>query len=277
LPGGRSPPGFVFSKVNILNILPLARLLALLAVALVAPLVNAQRPFSTTEELGRWVTYYYLKPEPFRIPGAVVAASRLGMLKDLEATQPFFGFIAGVLEKEPSIAHFLVERMDQIAEPDRPVVILGIWYSGHADTPRLLETISKRFPKHKPMISKLKGRGLRLVQIPLERGAWLVDALWGYFMATGEELPVTRIVSTLPWSELKDSPTKVATAESARWSLAANAAQHARVKEILVAQQNSQPPEVAGVLKEIIAKAGGSSAKKSESGTDSAKIPKAPH
>jgi len=238
------------------------RLLAILSLALVAPLASAQRPFATADELGRWVTYYYLKPEPFRIPGAVVAASRLGVLKDVEATPPFFGFIAGILEKEPSIAHFLVERMDQVAEADRPVVILGIWYSGHADTPRLMETISKRFPKHKPMISKLGAKGFRIVQIPLDRGAWLVDALWGYFMATGEELPVTRIISTLPWSELKDSTTKMSTAQSARWSLAANAAQHVRVMEILNAQQNSQPPEVAGALKEIISKAGSATPKK---------------
>lgn len=93
------------------------------------------------------------------------------------------------------------------------------------------------------------------MEIPLEQGPWVLDALWGYFMASGEDAPVVRIMAALAWSEVRGDIPRLRIGGAAKWSLASNAAQHQRVMEICKAQLSTQPKEVATVLRQVVKEA----------------------
>lgn len=235
------------------------RALFAIFVSLVTALAFAgPKPLSNEQELGEWVTFYYQRPEPARLPEAVLAASKLGFFHEGKAVPPFFGFIAGVLAREPSVSSALVDRLGDMPTTEHPVVILGIWYSGHADTLKLLASIAKRFPEDRSMIDAFgAGSAPRLTEIPLEQGPWVLDALWGNFMATGNDAPVIRIMSALPWTQIRGDVPRLLVGGSARWSLESNAVQHGRVLEICKAQVKNQPKDIATVLREVISEAEG--------------------
>lgn len=229
----------------------------LVVVALVcSPVFAAVEDFANAEALGRWITYYYSKPEPHRVAEAIHAASSQGFMKNGQKAPPFIGFIAGVMSKNPSIAQSLAEQLTSLPEVDQPVLILGVWYSAYPEAKPLLEWLTKSMPKHKEMIDHLLANGRpSLLDLPLEQGPWVLDALWGNFMATGDDAPVTRIISALPWINVRGDVPRLLVGGAARWSLISNAIQHKRVMTACRKELASQPKEVSEVLREVIAEA----------------------
>ena len=83
----------------------------------------------------------------------------------------------------------------------------------------------------------------------------MLDALWGNFMATGDNAPVVRIISALPWIHVRGDVPRLLVGGAARWSLISNAIQHQPVMAVCRRELASQPKEVEGVLREVIAEA----------------------
>lgn len=221
-----------------------------------SPVFGAERNFSDANTLGRWVTYYYSNPEPQRVAEAILAASSQGFLGKGENAPSFIGFIAGVMSNNPSMAQSLAEQLTSLPEVDQPALILGLWYSGYPDAKPLLERLTKYMPKQKEMIDYLLANGRpSLLELPLEQGPWVLDALWGNFMATGDDAPVARIISALPWINVRGDIARLSVGGAARWSLISNAIQHRRVLAVCRKELASQPKEVADVLREVIGEA----------------------
>ncbi|MCX7155313.1 MAG: hypothetical protein NTW45_02560 [Rhodocyclales bacterium] len=229
----------------------------LVAVALVcSPAFAAVEKFTDADALGRWITYYYTKPEPDRVAEAIRSASSKGFMKNGQKAPPFIGFIAGVISKNPSIAQPLAEQLKSLPVVDQPILILGVWYSAYPEAKPLLERLRKSMPKHKEMIDNLLANGRpSLLELPLEQGPWVLDALWGYFMATGDDAPIARIISALPWVNVRGDVSRLLVGGAARWSLISNAIQHKPVMTACRKELASQPKEVTDVLREVIAEA----------------------
>lgn len=230
------------------------RTLVVLLACLAASLATAApAPFASGPELGKWVTYYYLKPEPARAVEAIASASRLGLLKDGKSSPSMIGFLSGVVRKEPAVAREAASRLVSLPKAEQPVLALGLWYSGHPEAGKLLAGLSRSVPEQKAMYDELSQNvAPKLDQVPLEQGPWVLDALWGSFMATGDERPVLRVMSALPWTDAQGDKARSLAGGAARWSLTANAVRHPRVLAICKAQAGKQPKEVAVVLAEII-------------------------
>ena len=229
----------------------------LVAVALVcSSAFAAVENFTDADALGRWITHYYSKPEPHRVAEAIRSASSKGFMKDGQKAPPFIGFIAGVMSKNPSTAQSLAKHLTFLPEVDQPVLILGVWYSAYPEAKLLLKQFRKSMPKHKEMIDHLLANGRPgLLELPLEQGPWVLDALWGYFMATGDDAPVVRIISALPWVNVRGDVSRLSVGGAARWSLISNAIQHKPVMTACRKELASQPKEVTDVLREVIAEA----------------------
>ncbi|QQR69486.1 MAG: hypothetical protein IPI58_02075 [Alphaproteobacteria bacterium] len=212
--------------------------------------------FSDTEQLNRWITYYYSKPEPLRVADAISAASSKGLTHNGQETTPFIGFIAGVINKTPSMAQHLAKYLVSLPHADQHMVILSIWYSSYPDAEHLLQNIKTSIPQHKEIIDKLLANNRpSLLELPMEKGPWVLDMLWGYFMATGDEAPVVRIITALPWINIRDDTSRLLVGGAARWSLTSNATQHERVMAICRKEVESQPDEVKTLLQEVITSA----------------------
>lgn len=219
-----------------------------------SPAISADEHFADAEALGRWITYYYSNPEPQHVVEAIRAASSQGFMKNGKKTPPFIGFIAGVISENPLMAEPLAERLATLPEVDQPVVILGIWYSTYPDAKPLLEHLSKLMPSHRTMIDHLLANGRPgILELPLEQGPWVLDTLWGYFLATGDDAPVIRIISALPWVKVRGDVSRLMVGGAARWSLISNAIQHERVMAVCRKEEASQIEEVKEVLRDIIA------------------------
>lgn len=216
----------------------------------------ANEDFTDANSLGRWITYYYSKPEPQRVAEAIRAASSQGFMKNGQKAPPFIGFVAGVMSKNPTMVQPLAEQLTSLPDVDQPVLILGVWYSTYPDAKPLLARLRKSMPKHKEMIDHLLASSRPgLLDLPLEQGSWVLDALWGNFMATGDDAPVARIISALPWINVRGDVSRLLVGGAARWSLISNAIQHKPVMAACKKELAAQPKDVSDVLREVIAEA----------------------
>lgn len=229
------------------------RLTAALACLVASLALAAPKSFSSEAELVQWFTYYYRKPEPARVGDAMLEAGRRGLYREGANAPPWFGFLAGALAKSPMTASSTVKRLAALPESDQPIVVFGIWYSGLAETKALLAQAGRDMPSQRQSIEQLSAMTPpRLIDLPLEQGGWVLDVLWGHFIATGDEAPILRIISAVPWSQTRGNSARMSVGGSARWSLTANAALHPRVMEICRRQAKVQPPEVARILEDVI-------------------------
>lgn len=252
---GDESVGYFFGLLDI-KMNSILRSLLVVVVLVCSSAFAAVEKFADADALGRWITYYYSKPEPHRVAEAIHAASAKGFMQNGKKAPPFIGFIAGVASKNPSIVPSLADQLSSLPVIDQPVLILGIWYSAYPETKPLLTSLKKSMPQHNEMIEYLLANGRpSLLELPLEQGPWVLDALWGYFMATGDDAPVARIITALPWVNIRGDVSRLRVGGAARWSLISNAIQHQPVMATCREELKSQPKQVADVLREVIAEA----------------------
>lgn len=211
-------------------------------------------PFERSEQLLKWINEYRQAPAPDRLPEAVRAMGNLGLLRELENAGVYIGFTAGVLGTNPDKAELLVSRMFPMPPEDQVVIIRAIAYSGLPDWKVLLEKFVERMPARMVLLRKyLYGDGKTLTEMPVaDGGAYVIDALWGYYFATGYREPITRIVSSLALANDKNDVEKVTIGSMAKWTLATNASREKELLDILVNEMNTQPSEVRKPLREVI-------------------------
>ena len=225
-------------------------ILVLLIVAFAAP---ASAEFQSQEDVSKWLTFYYQMPEPNRLPEAVEYMSQSGMLDNQDAMAPIFGFISGVLSDNPGQAAGWVDMLSSLKEEHLGVVVLGIWYANLPESQNIAYTILDNHPSlNKQFVFLREGKPMTVDQIPVEQGAWVLDALWGKFMATGRKEPVERIMAVLPWIDIKGDVNRLLVGGAARWSLASNAVQHDLVFKFCEEAMKNQSEEVTLKLQEVL-------------------------
>jgi len=219
-------------------------------------LVSSETEFKSQEEFGKWLTYYYLNPEPANIVQAVRYMSESGFLENEQSYPPIFGFLAGVFKSNPSKVSSWVNDLSSLKDSSYGVVVLGLWYANLPDSKERVYAVLEKRPVLKKQFNFLyQGSSMGIHEIPLEQGPWVLDALWGNFMATGNTEPVARIMEALPWIDVKGETNKLLVAGAARWSLTSNAEQHEKVMAICESEIKKQSPAVQEKLKSVIAEA----------------------
>ncbi|MCG7980680.1 MAG: hypothetical protein N0E58_21455 [Candidatus Thiodiazotropha endolucinida] len=198
--------------------------------------------FSSQEELGRWLTYYYLEPEPDRIPTALRYMSESGALDEGNTLPSIFGFLSGCFASNPDAVKKTTSALENLPDNHFSVVLLGLWY---ANLPNSQSEVYQFLDSNRNLNNQLSylrtGMPMALFEIPLEQGPWVLDALWGRYFATGKSETVERIAEALPWSEVKEDIGRLLVGGAAKWSLSSNAFQHERVKEIVVSLSERNP------------------------------------
>ena len=187
----------------------------------------------------------------------MLALSKQGAFKDSNTAAPFFGFLAGAMSRNPNLVPAMLPRLAALPANEQPVVILGLWYSGLPDAKALLAGLAKDMPEQRSMIEDLgRSTPAKLVELPLDGDPGVMAALWGNFMATGDEAPVLRIMDALPFTMIAQGDRqRLAMGRVAEWSLASNAAQHPRVMEIVRKQAKARTGPMANILNRVIVQA----------------------
>jgi hypothetical protein len=209
--------------------------------------------FSQPEQILRWINTYRLKPEPERLPEAVKAMSALGVLRELDSAGVYVGFTAGVLGANPAKAEKLVTAMFPMRPEDQVLIVRAIAYSDLPDWKGLLGKFIERMPARKVLIDRhLFGKAQTLMELPLDSGPAALDALWGYYFATGSAKPIRRIVTALPWSMDRNDVDKLTTGSMVKLTLAVNATRDQELLSILQDEVRRQPKEVVIPLRQVI-------------------------
>ena len=230
-----------------------------------------------------WINQYRHHPEPDRVPLAVRGISRLGLLSDTEGAGVYVGFLAGIIASNPDKADELIARMFPLSTDHHWAIVRAIAYSGRPDWRTMLQRHAERMPARRVMIEKfLSGKLPTLDQAPIEKDeTWgekfrsqitlakylskpktdvaldlapdLLDTLWGYFYATGEYRPLSRIVLMLRWTKERDLVEKLTLGSMAKYTLAINSARNADLlAKMKWAATQPQPDTIKPVLAEVI-------------------------
>ncbi|MCC7253430.1 hypothetical protein [Hyphomicrobium sp.] len=206
-----------------------------------------------SEHVLKWINDYRRAPEPDRLPEVVHAMGDLGLFRDLDTAGVYIGFTGGVLGANPDRAELLVSRMFPMPPEDQVVLIRAIAYSGLPDWKELLQKFVERMPARQVLIRKyLYGDGKTLAELPVDDGGHVIDALWGYYYATGYREPIQRIVGALAMSNDRNDVEKLTIGSMAKWTLATNASREKELLDILSEEMNTQPADVRKPLREVI-------------------------
>ena len=269
----------------VLAFLALLLLPVALAAAPARQLPLRQLDIGSKDVILAWINQYRHHPEPEQVPTAVHGLSRLGVLTDSEGAGVYVGFLAGVFARNPDRVDALIARMFPLSEEHQWALVRAIAYSGLPDWRTILQRNAERMPARRVMIERyLAGKLPTLDQAPIEKDAtwgerWrshmlfasyfskpkkakdvaleltpdLLDTLWGYYYATGDYRPLSRIILMLRWTKERDVLEKLTLGSMAKYTLAINSGRSpdllARLKW---AETQPQPEGVKPVLKDVI-------------------------
>jgi hypothetical protein len=184
-----------------------------------------------------WLTHYYKNPQPDRLVEQVRKMSAAGALAKENAQPPLVAMLSRVMTQNPDrIAEWMVALAD-LPESDRDVLCRAIWFSN--------TEAGRKYLQANKQAKYLKKPAPDILVMEID-SASVLDMLWGYFFATGEEKPIRRIVSALNyaqyWGALERYKTSKKTDEdekhahyesicrAALWSLHSNSREHPRVR-----------------------------------------------
>ena len=241
--------------------------------------------YSSSAEILAWINSYRSKPAPEDVAPAALRLSRLGMFKDPESAGVYIGFLAGIIGSNPDRAEKLIAKLLAMAPEDNWALVRAIAYSGHPEWRTLLLNLRERLPARKVMITRfVDGKLPTLEQIVINKDealiqkvrayfTWkksggdknadakpatlepspdLLDTLWGYYFATGDERPLGRIIAFLPLSKDRDSVERLTIGSMAKYTLASNASRDFVLLASLKKSNTQQPKEIAPILTEVI-------------------------
>lgn len=215
---------------------------------------HADEIFTSQEDLSVWLTFYYLNPDPEKIPAAVLYMSETGLLDQQNKISPIFGFLAGAFQDNPNKVSIWINELESIKPDHFSVVVLGLWYAKLPNSREMVYEILDSNEKLSERFAYLKeGAPIRITEIPIEQGPWVLDALWGQFFASGSSDAIERIVQALPWIDVKGDTNRLLVGGAATWSLRSNAAQHDRVYEIAsqLARENPNNNHLRKIIEDV--------------------------
>jgi hypothetical protein len=209
--------------------------------------------FTSPEAIQKWINGYRARPEPKRLPAAVKAMSTLGVFREVDSAGLYFGFTAGVIGANPKLAEKLVTGMFPMPPQDQIIIVRAIAWSGLADWKGLLRKFVERMPARRVLIERhLYDKLPTLDTLALHESPAGIDALWGYYYATGSARPIRRIVGALQWSNEKNSVDKLTAGSMAKLTLAINASRDVDLVFILKRELVGQGKATAAPLAEVI-------------------------
>jgi len=211
---------------------------------------------SNEAELGNWITYYYMHPQPDDIPARVREMAALGVFRKPSDDAPMVAFLAEVFRQNPNRIAGWFESLQNTSRDVRSAIIRAAWESNTKEGTAVLNALGAQ--KEQDFALQIrKQKPIDLAKDPIDSPAFL-DMLWATFSASGNAWPVERIIQVLSWKEPAEGAANrtgaILIIGAARWSLSSNAFQHRRVYEIC---QNMLPklnPEGRQALNEILQK-----------------------
>jgi hypothetical protein len=220
------------------------------------PAEIAREPLMSEKELNEWMTYYYLHPTPEKIPQAVQSMQQMGYLKKESAGAPITSFLSLIFRSSSTAIESSLTDFSNYSPSEQQILLRALWLASTKQSKMHLQKLlavqdSKGVNDNADLLNSYPPE---IEKLPIE-SPYILDMLWGAFMATGDDKYIIQVISVLPYSTIKGNIARLLVGGSARWSLTSNATQHKRVLDICMSQLEKQPQEVKEILSEVISEA----------------------
>lgn len=209
--------------------------------------------FKSDNEFGEWMTFYYQNPSLERVPKALVYFSDSPLYKT-NATMPTVAFFSAIFKKDGVLMQKTFDEISLGGSDNAKIMLINVLsLTNNSGSKALLEKAKSTWQSE-----RLQAIITRQVSRPPDdlysisiNSPQVLDMLWASFFATGDELPVQRIISVLHLS--KDGHgEEIMVGGAANWSLKSNIQQHPKVLEICKKELANAQGETKAVLGEIV-------------------------
>jgi hypothetical protein len=203
-------------------------------------------------DFDQWMSYYYLRPAPDEVAEALRTVDSEGYFQNDDVQAPLTGFFAEVFRANPARISEWVKPYER--REGLHILYSALWIADSSQSKAaLLSLQTAASVSEGPLIESLLSNSPPSINDTAVNGPAVLDYLWGRFMASGADEPVVRVIREIQLSGPSGGTMQMLISGAAKWSVAANARQHARVLVILKAQARAlATAPVAPVLQQII-------------------------
>jgi hypothetical protein len=212
--------------------------------SIVLAFAGSQASAETAGRWEQWLNTYYQHPQPEKVVQAAYGLNREGYFDQAGSVPTAIGFFSTVFAANPDKVDGWFANFRELPVSEQRVMASALWYSGNPKGEQKLVALARSAaPESRQEIEQLVSKPITEVASTPVLSDSSMNLQWGAFLASGEERNVTNILAAIGRGQIGDS---------ARVSLAFNAAQHDRVLQICRAQLDKQPNEVRSVLRAVI-------------------------
>jgi len=217
---------------------------------------------TNSDDFGKFTTFYYLNPQPQRLPVVLKNFLNSEMLSDEQTCDDYCKeicsyFFARAARSKGNIIGKYQSLFESGTHKQRLFVLKILQLCGNNRTKMFLKSKLKdqTFAGEKTQIQQALQQGVPTRFNPISKPiteAGNLDLLWVEFMTTGNSKAIKRIISVLHWLE-DGKGMQIIIAGAAKWSLTSNCKQHKKVLEICKRQWSEQRWPTKKILREIVA------------------------
>jgi len=209
--------------------------------------------FKSDNEFGEWMTFYYQNPSPERIPTALVYFSNSALYKS-NATMPTAAFFSALFRKDGALMQKTFDEVSLNGSENAKIMLINILsLTNNPKSKILLGKAQSAWQSERLqgiIARQMASSHDDLYSISID-SPQVLDMLWASFFATGDDLPVQKIISVLHLS--KDGQgQEIMVGGAANWSLKSNVQQHPKVLEICKKELVAAQGETKAILEEIV-------------------------
>jgi len=190
-----------------------------------------------------WVTQYYKNPQPEKLVQRAYILSDMGYFEGEGQPAQAVGFFAAIFAQHPDKVDGWIASFRGLPVKHQRLLAAAAWLAGQPRGESRLQELSTGNDSA-ALADLVSQKPTSLAQASVQSQSSMYMQ-WGAFLATGKDTHIVAILTAVG----EKTP---GLAESARLSLAMNAAQDDRVMEICQAQLDKQPKDVQEVLRAAI-------------------------
>jgi hypothetical protein len=139
----------------------------------------------------KWMFFYYQNPQPDKLIENVRAMSKRGQLSQTAGLIP--AFLGRVFAQNPGRIDQWMTSLKDLPQNELYTLYNALWLSNTNEGRAVLTKVGLKMPD---------GAAPDMLTLEVnEDDPMLIDALWGYFMATGDTRVVRRVISGFNYSQ----------------------------------------------------------------------------
>jgi hypothetical protein len=221
----------------------------------------AEEPEFSFDKISEFMTYYYLHPQPKRLPEILEVILASVFLDGIESTDEDWEyqlayFFARASKYEPEILNQYTDLFEKCSHQQRLFMLKVLQLCGNEKTSHFFEANLRtgRFSKEQTYIMEAVKEGIPVKYDPMSgpiESPLDIMFLWTEFEITGDEKVIERIISVLPNAESNNDIDRFI-GEAAIWSLVSKCKSHEVVQKICKRELATSTGTIRERLEEII-------------------------